>query len=200
MTKLYYRTQTLESIARKALCGYDEKLFYGKPTATPIEEMIEAHGLLLEYQYIRNDGRILGETVFDDGLHPIYDMEHHEYTLIPVRAGTIFIDARLCEEDANTGRFRFTCAHELSHWILHKRLYLGTGESAALAPAMAETDMEAQANMLGSMLLMPMAQVKRCFYQLRPGHSDAALVEDMAAVFQVSRQAMRIRLVNHNLL
>lgn len=200
MAKLYYREQALEGIARKALCSYDPGLYYGLPTATPIEEMIEAHGLSLEYQHIRNDGRILGETVFDDGLHPIYDMEHHEYILIPVHAGTIFIDASLCIEAANTGRFRFTCAHELAHWILHKQLYLGTGKSAALAPAMRETDMETQANMLASMLLMPMPQVKRCFYHLHSGRRTSELVDEMAEVFQVSRQAMRIRLENHHLL
>lgn len=60
--------------------------------------------------------------------------------------------------------------------------------------------MEIQANMLGSALLMPIAMVKRCFYQLRSGRDDQALVRDMAEVFQVSRQAMRIRLQNHHLI
>ncbi len=75
-------------------------------------------------------------------------MELGEYTLFPVKAGTILIDASLCEEETSTGRLRFTEAHELSHWILHKGLYVGTGESAALQPAVKETSMEIQANML----------------------------------------------------
>ena len=54
--------------------------------------------------------------------------------------------------------------------------------------------------MLGSALLMPIAMVKRCFYQLRSGRDDQTLVRDMAEVFQVSRQAMRIRLQNHHLI
>lgn len=62
---------------------------------------------------------------------------------------------------------------------------------------MRETDMETQANMLASMLLMPMPQVKRCFYHLRSGLRTSELVDEMAKVFQVSRQAMRIRLEDH---
>ena len=63
-----------------------------------------------------------------------------------------------------------------------------------------ETTLEVQANMLGSAILMPIAQIKRCFYQLRGGRQDGQLIDDMADVFQVSRQAMRIRLTNHRLL
>ena len=77
---------------------------------------------------------------------------------------------------------------------------MGTGESAALQPAVKETSKEIQANMLGSALLMPMPMVKRCFYQMRSGRDDQAIVQAMSEVFQVSRQAMRIRLTNHHLL
>lgn len=200
MAKLYYSEYAIENIARRVLAAYDPKLYYGKPAAIPIEDLIESNGLTLEYQCLRKNGRILGKTIFDDGLEAVYDMEQKEYTLFPVQAGTILIDASLCEEDASTGRFRFTCAHELSHWILHKKLYLGTGESAALMLKAQETDLEVQANLLGSAILMPLAQVKRCFYQLRPGRTDNQLVAEAANVFQVSKQAMRIRLRRHNLL
>ena len=155
MTNIYYQEQVLENIARKVLCGYDSALYYGSPAAVPIEEMIEAHGVSLEYQYLRKNGRILGKTIFDEGLEAVYDMENREYTLFPVRAGTILIDASLCEEDASTGRLRFTCAHELAHWILHKKLYTGTGRSAAMITEQSETTLEVQANMLGSAILMP---------------------------------------------
>ena len=150
MVRLFYSEYGIENIARRVLTAYDARLYYGQPSAIPIEDLIEANGLSLEYQYLRKNGRILGKTIFDDGLEAVYDMERHEYTLFPVRAGTILVDASLCEEDASTGRFRFTCAHELAHWCLHKKLYLGTGESAALMPAAKETDMEYQANLLGS--------------------------------------------------
>lgn len=200
MTKIYYQEQALENIARQILCSYDSELYYGSPTAIPIEEIIESHGVSLEYQYLRKNGCILGKTIFDEGLEAVYDMEIHEYILFPVNAGTILIDASLCEEDASTGRLRFTCAHELAHWVLHKGLYTGTGESAALLAEASENNMEVQANMLGSAILMPIAQIKRCFYQLRRGRQTRQIIDDMAGVFQVSRQAMRIRLTNHRLL
>lgn len=196
----YYTEQTMENIARRVLNAYDEQLYRSQPCAIPIEHIIEWHGLTLEFQYLRKNGRILGKTIFDNGLEAVYDMEQRQYTLFPVKAGTILIDASLCEEEASTGRLRFTEAHELAHWILHKKLYVGTGESAALQPSVKETGMEIQANMLGSALLMPIPMVKRCFYKLRMGRDNRAVVRDMAEVFQVSRQAMRIRLTNHHLL
>ena len=132
MKKAYYREQALERIARDVIIAYDPRLYYGSPAAIPIEDIIEAQGLVLEYQYLRNNGRVLGETIFDDGLTAIYDRENHRYDLLPVKGGTILIDCSLCEEEASTGRLRFTCAHELGHWLLHKKQFSGTGENAAL--------------------------------------------------------------------
>lgn len=123
------------------------------------------------------------------------------YDLLPVKGGTILIDCSLCEEEASTGRLRFTCAHELGHWLLHKKQFSGTGENAALRSGdESDNTLEVQANLLGSILLLPLPQVKRCFYQLRSGRTNQQLVTDMAGIFQVSKQAMRIRLENHNLL
>ena len=132
MKKAYYREQALERIARDVITAYDPRLYYGSPAAIPIEDIIEAQGLVLEYQYLRNNGRVLGENIFDDGLTAIYDWENHRYDLLPVKGGTILIDCSLCEEEASTGRLRFTCAHELGHWLLHKKQFSGTGENAAL--------------------------------------------------------------------
>lgn len=50
--------------------------------------------------------------------------------------------------------------------------------------------MEYQANLLGSAILMPLAQVKRCFYQLRSGRSSKQIVAEAAELFQVSKQAI----------
>ena len=201
MKKAYYREQALERIARDVITAYDPRLYYGSPAAIPIEDIIEAQGLVLEYQYLRNNGRVLGETIFDDGLTAIYDWENHRYDLLPVKGGTILIDCSLCEEEASTGRLRFTCAHELGHWLLHKKLFSGTGENAALRSGNeSDNTLEVQANLLGSIFLLPLPQVKRCFYQLRSGRTNQQLVTDMAGIFQVSKQAMRIRLENHNLL
>ena len=63
MKKAYYREQALERIARDVITAYDPRLYYGSPAAIPIEDIIEAQGLVLEYQYLRNNGRVLGETM-----------------------------------------------------------------------------------------------------------------------------------------
>ena len=128
----YYREQALEGIAREVITAYDPNLYYGVPRMIPIEDIIEAQGITLEYQCLRKTGCVLGETIFDDGGAIIYDYDIPGYTVIAVKGGTILIDSSLCREDASTGRLRFTCAHELAHWLLHKRLYSGTGESAAM--------------------------------------------------------------------
>ena len=201
----YYREQALEGIAREVITAYDPNLYYGVPRMIPIEDIIEAQGITLEYQYLRKTGCVLGETIFDDGGAIIYDYDLPGYTVIKVKGGTILIDSSLCGEDVSTGRLRFTCAHELAHWLLHKKIYSGTGESAAMVIEQNITEsqnntLETQANLLGSILLMPLPQVKRCFYRLQPGRDRQQLIADMANVFQVSKQAMRIRLENHHLL
>lgn len=139
MKKAYYREQALERIARDVITAYDPRLYYGSPAAIPIEDIIEAQGLVLEYQYLRNNGRVLGETIFDDGLTAIYDWENHRYDLLPVKGGTILIDCSLCEEETSTGRLRFTCAHELGHWLLHKKQFSGTAKTRRSVPAMRAT-------------------------------------------------------------
>ena len=99
---------------------------------------------------------------------------------------------------------RFTCAHELGHWALHQKLYSGTGDVAAYDGKTSSDEscgsIERQADALATALLMPIPQVKKCFYRLRPGKSKECLVTEMARIFQVSKQAMRIRLEAHNLL
>ena len=200
----YYREQALEGIAREVITAYDPNLYYGVPRMIPIEDIIEAQGITLEYQCLRKTGCVLGETIFDDGGAIIYDYDIPGYTVIAVKSGTILIDSSLCREDASTGRLRFTCAHELGHWVLHQKLYSGTGDVAAYDGKTSSDEsyglIERQADALATALLMPIPQVKKCFYRLRPGKSKECLVTEMARIFQVSKQAMRIRLEVHNLL
>ena len=61
MVRLFYSEYGIENIARRVLTAYDARLYYGQPSAIPIEDLIEANGLSLEYQYLRKNGRILGK-------------------------------------------------------------------------------------------------------------------------------------------
>ena len=92
----YYREQALEGIACEVITAYDPNLYYGVPRMIPIEDIIEAQGITLEYQCLRKTGCVLGETIFDDGGTIIYDYDIPGYTIIAVKGGTIFIDSSLC--------------------------------------------------------------------------------------------------------
>lgn len=199
--KIFYSEAAFEGIARQVLCEYNDKLYFGAPQAIPVEEIIEHRGVKLVYQYIRKDGRVLGKTIFEDGMDAVWDLEEQQYILFPVTAGTILIDASLCEEESNLGRLRFTCAHELAHWLLHKNLFESLPEDTDVEFMTEECGLEVQANMLASSLLMPLPQVKKSFYKLYAEgvRERLEVIEKMAVLFQVSGQAMRIRLEKHRL-
>lgn len=199
-----YRLEAIETIGRKILQEYDPALLNGPPQAIPIETIIETKfDLILEYHCLRKNGSVLGETIFDEGAAILYDQIEKRYRLIAVRAGTILVEERLCA-DKLLGRLRFTIAHELGHWVLHQKLYSGTGDVAAYEGKTSLDEshglIEWQADALATAILMPLPQIKRSFYQLRSCRSNEQLVAEMARVFQVSKQAMRIRLEMHNLM
>lgn len=201
MTEVRYLSPALlEAIARNTLKKYDPSLILGEVKSIPIENIIESMGLSLEYQYIRNNGRILGETVFDDDYIPLYNREKRKYELVFVERGTIIIDASLLHSKSD-GRLRFTCAHELAHWLIHQELYAGTGDMAAMQKRISKSSdadkmIERQADMLACALLLPINQVKKAFYRTQ----DRNKVEALAKQFVVSKQAMKIRLEEHRLI
>lgn len=198
------RSEAIEAIGRRILIEYDRTLLDGEPRPIPIETIMETKfDLILEYHALRKNECVLGETIFDDVAAILYDQEQRQYKLIAVKAGTVLIDERLCEPN-RLGRLRFTCGHELGHWVLHKKLYSGTGDVAAYDGKSSSDEsyglIERQADALATALLMPMPQIKKCFYRVRPGHSKEQIVAKMADTFEVSKQAMRIRLESRHLL
>jgi Zn-dependent peptidase ImmA (M78 family) len=202
MSVIYFRPQTLETIARKALMEYSTSYLNWEPQATPIEKIIEdVYGLSIEYKYITNDARELGRMIYDDGITTYFDKDKDDYELLRVNAGTMLIEASLLEDDKCYGRLRFTLAHELAHWLIHKKIFSGTGEAAALYNANKDDDAtEWQANYLATAILMPNGQIKRCFYALRHKcKGQAQFVCEMAKVFEVSKKAMEIRLKDFSL-
>ena len=196
-----YRNEVLEAIARKVIAMYDPRLLYA-PAPTPVEIIMErVYGLSIEYQYIRKNGRVLGETIFANVKIPIYDIVNGEYKLVPVEQGTVIIDVSLLNS-GNDGRFRYTCAHELAHWIIHKELFTQKGEMAAMTKTArsseADNAIERQADRLAGYLLMPSGTVKMAFY--RSHHMTGDRVAYLAKLFGVSKQAMGYRLKEMRLL
>jgi len=196
---IYRSVAALEAIARRTLNKFDPMILGGPPTAVPIEKLARKLGLCIEYQCLRKNGWLLGEMVYDKTFVPVYFHESKKYDLIAVAGKTIILDESLL--DQNDGRLRFTCAHEIAHWLLHKELYAGTGQAAAFTSLKRSSEenpaVERQANQLATLLLMPTVQVKRVFYTTKNGLDRIASI---AELFEVSKQAMGIFLREHNLI
>lgn len=155
----------------------------------------------MEYRYLRKNGIVLGCTVFDDALLPVYNFERQRYELIPEKRGTIVIDARLLETKSD-GRLRFTLAHELGHYLRHQEMYAKMGvaaASAALTSLEINPVTERQADILATAFLMPAGQVKRAFYAHRNARTGGDPAAALADLFGVSKQAMSIFLREHSL-
>jgi len=96
-------------------------------------------------------------------------------------------------------RRRFTIAHELGHFVLHKgiRVHIDKGVRVNWRDdesSQAVSDEEMEANRFAAELLMPIQFLKRDIEKLKGvGQETVAL---LAGKYRVSAQAMRIRLGN----
>lgn len=195
MGELYFSTSALECIARHTLKQYNEHYLNIEPRAVPIEKIIEnVFKLDIDYVRLTMTGNELGRMIYDSGYTTYYNTEKDDYDLMKVEGGKMLIEALLANDPAQHGRYRFTLAHELAHWILHKKLYMGTSIAAATYKTDKHSDYseEWQANYLAKAILMPAGQVKRGFYNLTEPINSKII--KLANVFEVSRQAMKIRL------
>lgn len=131
----YLREQAIEAIARNVLKAYDYALLRPNSGAVPILDIaIKLLKLEVEYQYIRNNGRILGETVFRDTMVPLYNEDEKQYELVFMPAGTVILDGSLLSKGCE-GRLRYTLAHEIGHWVLHQPVYSSMTISTAAMSA-----------------------------------------------------------------
>ena len=210
--RTYFTREALAGAAEKLLADY-ERVSGPLPLPVPIEPILEQHlGLSLEFADLKGTLRI------PDLLGAIY-MEQRR----------VVVDATLDPSDNSAweGRYRFTLAHEVGHWELHRFQFLGDPRQGNLfgAPekpsilcrAAAKPDpLEWQANQFAANLIMPEAPLRRVWQAKNGGRptltykemraSSAqfgtteveslalAIAQDLAAVFAVSTQAMRIRL------
>ena len=90
-------------------------------------------------------------------------------------------------------RQRFTIAHELAHYLLHRN-EIGTGVvDSVLYRSNLTSRKETEANRLAAAIIMPAALVSR-EARLRGGASRPGVVEELAELFRVSTPAMKVRL------
>lgn len=85
-------------------------------------------------------------------------------------------------------RKRFTLAHEIAHYLLHREL-IGDGvEDSALYRSRLSDQTEIEANTMAANILMPPDLVRRVY------RAGLKWIAGLSAAFQVSEEAMRIRL------
>lgn len=220
----YYRysPEQLERAAEQLLQKFDPELLK-KPKEYDVYRVIEeCLGVDYDWKYIRPDQVILGLTAFNPGYIWVSPAPHLYEGIQPERIylekGTILIDATLTEGN-NIGRERFTVMHEVFHQVLHKDCFRREppdyvhqttkctlfGQKKKLVTAL--DHIEYQANTCAADFLMPRKTVPTVWRSIsgfdRPAHEDYRTedyIRKIAQVYQVSRQAMRYRLRNLQLI
>lgn len=99
---------------------------FEKAQSLAIENLAdEAYSLMIMDRYLSASGSILGMINFSDidimvvNLDKKFQREH-------LMSGTILVDASLLSEYYHHRR-RFTIAHELAHWSIHRQMYFSDG-------------------------------------------------------------------------
>jgi Zn-dependent peptidase ImmA (M78 family) len=98
-------------------------------------------------------------------------------------------------------RQRFTIAHEIGHWILHRGRSLVVDATIkvnlrAKSSGFASQREETEANQFAAALLMPTASVQSLYEKTSNGQTLDRIVGVMSARFKVSSVAMQYRLTN----
>ena len=113
----------IEIMAEMIMADYNPNLL-AEPGALDVDDLIEYYANLeVDYKDLSPDQSILGMMVFYDTLVPVYNPVSDTMEDLLVEEGTIIIDNSLLEDD-QMKRGRFTQGHEISHWFLHRHIYL----------------------------------------------------------------------------
>jgi hypothetical protein len=169
----------------------------------PIDEILAFLGLRLEF----------------DDIEKRFGISGHLGCLI-VETRQIFIDQAI-EDLGMVGRQNFTIAHEIAHWLLHQLIL-----NPHLLPYAEKYWLERQADWFASFLLMPPGLILKA-WKARVGYSGPLIITpeeeaigienfgtrhsfvmaladqhatDLALLFKVSREPMRLRLQELGLL
>lgn len=90
-------------------------------------------------------------------------------------------------------RQRFTLAHEIAHFVLHKYdIGIGLVDDVLYRSRLSDRK-EVEANRLASQILMPSELVKQELSRYRFASADEK-IDSLANTFRVSKEAMRIKL------
>ncbi|MFM8527696.1 MAG: ImmA/IrrE family metallo-endopeptidase [bacterium] len=176
--------EDLEQRAAEVLAGVPDYVWDGKQPPVPIEEIADScFGLLV--REVENMSAAPGAPQVGPG--------QSISGLLLASRGEIWVNAAEAREWPP--RKRFTIAHELGHWILHR-----TGQQALFCRhgSVEESDRpelppaEVEANAFAAALLMP-ADLVRAHHRACSGD-----LEQLCLIFDSSERAMKRRLASVN--
>ena len=216
-----YSQAQLEEKAENLLKQFDEeRLIKTKPidVYAVIEKCLDVP---YDWKYLTPDQSCLGLTAFNDCYTWVWDEPYFEEGMIAhrldLKSGTIVIDSTLTEP-GKSGRENFTVMHEVFHQVIHKNCFRhGKADYKHFTTAEALKGkrklvssidfIEYQANACAAAFLMPRELTATTFKKLyaHSGILDTkmfgaeCIIEQLANEFNVSKQAMKYRLINLNL-
>lgn len=146
-------------------------------------------------QYAREKGYYSGEILdLDSAISLFQDIKVEYGPMDQTQSGELF-----CKDGTwiikinnkhNKKRQRFTLAHELGHYILHKEKNTGFKDAIFFRNEVLDS-MEYSANEFASQLLMPEGNIKKCI------ETDGIRnVGQLAEIFGVSAAAMKYRILS----
>lgn len=170
----YLREDEIEAAALETLDAYGRRFEKVAAPPVPVEEILECD-LRLEFGF-----EDLMDAFGADALGAMWVRERR------VRVDTSLDPSVFPEKE---GRYRFTVAHEIGHWQLHRHLFLADANQGSLFSAQAEPSVvcrtgstkppiEWQADAFSSRLLMPKEMVVRAWTELDRGEDPRFVREE----------------------
>ena len=181
----YITYDALDEYAEKIVADFAPELL-NNPGVIAMDEFLEYYlRLTLDYRQICFNKKVLGITVFNDGMVDIIDEETGLPSEISVTTGTVILDTSLISK-RNEPRLRFSGFHEGSHWLIHRKAFASDnpfgpagiyankfiatkeGRGDYIRSTKERTDyerMERQADFLAAGILMPRPALREVYRQ-----------------------------------
>lgn len=181
--------------------------------------------LKIEYQKLDEDGDLLGMTIFKTGYVDVIN-EDGTYCKKKFEKGTIVLNEILINDLKLQGRYQFTLAHEVGHWILHRKEFIEDENQINLFDFIGDitdndcikclnrdvvdnkiitgglkTDLdwlEWQANYFGASILMPRRLIKQYYLDNYNNKDIKQMTKEISEICGVSKQAAEIRIKDTN--
>lgn len=192
---------SIDMLALNVIKKYDASFLKSEPQELPLEEIIELnHGIRLVYACLSKDMSLLGITIFEDCVVPVYNILTGKYECIFVHSGTIIIEEGLLEKGFEC-KYKFTLAHEFAHWLIHSTYYIKRCDVANKSERQKfDDEIEAQADLLALSLLLPHGRLKVAYDRVRHKFKRNAALLILADTFNVSVADLTKRLEQINLI